>query len=140
MTRKSHIMLGSLMAAGLMVSGTALAQNGPTYTFTVPVSVSEVHPDVPAVRVYCSLRVSSGLYITSGYQDVPLDANRAFSGTLTIEIDITDPAVLDSVEDWFCNIQHEGAYGWISSHQDPNVGVEYFHVNGDASYEYVGEY
>ena len=131
----------SLVAAGLMSAGAALAQAGPTHIFTVPVEVSEVHPDVPAVRVYCYLRHSSGYAIVSGYADIPLDSNRAYSGIVTIDIPVNDISLLDSVEDWSCNIQHQGSYNsWMSSHQDPNGAVEYFHVNGDGSYEHVGEY
>ena len=130
-----------VVAASFMVASAALAQAGPTHIFTVPVDISEVHPDVPGVRVYCFLRNSAGFGAASGYADIPLDANRAYSGTVTIEIPINDSSVLESVEDWFCNVEHQGNYGsWMSSHQDPTAAVEYFHVNGDASYEHVGEY
>lgn len=138
---RSCLGICGLVAAGLMSAGAASAQAGPTYVFTVPVDVSEVHPDVPAVRTYCTLRNSSGYGVLSGYADIPLDADRAYSGTVTIEIPVNDASLLDSVEDWFCNIQHQGGPGiWMSSHQDPTAAVQYFHVNGDGSYEHVGEY
>ena len=106
--------------AGLIVGSAASAQTGPTYTFTVPVNVSEVHPDVPGMRVYCYLRNSAGYAVASGYADIPLDSNRAYSGTVTIQITVDDTSLLPLIEDRFCNIQHQGNYNtWMSSHQGP---------------------
>ena len=56
MIRNVMIACGGVLAIGLMVSGSALAQNGPTYKFNVEVDMSDLHPNVVGGSVVCHVR------------------------------------------------------------------------------------
>jgi hypothetical protein len=138
MIRKVMTAFGGVLAIGLTASGSALAQNGPTYTFNVPVDLSDVHPGVTEARMRCQVRDQSSvqpiLIMGEANTTIPLNGT-SYQGTISVDVPLDDAYLGQTPGTWYCIINLRTSDGvWRYPQISDNSDYERFHVNNDQSY------
>ena len=81
MIRKTMASLALATCAGLLMTSSAMAQHVPTYTFNLPIELSDLHPDVTSILFSCGIFGDPAIHHRNG----------SFLGGATNRLQITEP-------------------------------------------------
>lgn len=83
----------------------ATAEDG-QFKILVPVNVKNLHPNATKVRVACGVKDAGGNFLekVSGSSDGILDSTGSFSGTLSSQVIMWDPADAQKAKSYTCQL------------------------------------